>query len=68
MHKKIKGEIDAVLFFIFCLQNITQSRVPNIEKIALQQTGLEQTAFAVKHKFIKCKQSVDGGTLIFISR
>ena len=35
--------------------------VPNIEKIAIQQTVLEQTAVIVKYKFIKCtKQSVEG--------
>ena len=56
MHKKIKEEINA--FFSFFLQNITQSIVPNIEKFAIQQTVLEQTAVIVKYKFIKCKQSV----------
>ena len=45
--------------FYFFLQNITQSIVPNIEKFAIQQTVLEQTAVVVKHKFIKCKQSVE---------
>ena len=34
--------------------------VPNIEKFAIQQTVLEQTAVIVKYKFIKCKQSVEG--------
>ena len=47
MHKKIKEEINAVLFFIF-LQNITKSIVPNIEKGAIQQTVLEQPAVIVK--------------------
>ena len=47
-------------FFIFFLQNITQSMVPNIEKFAIQQTVLEQTAVIVENKFIKCKQSVEG--------
>ena len=37
--------------------------VPNIEKFAIQQTVLEQTAVIVKYKFIKCKQSV-GGSII----
>ena len=49
-------------FFSFFLgggQNITQSMVPNIEKFAIQQTVLEQTAVIVKYKFIKCKQSVE---------
>ena len=49
MHKKIKEEINAVLFFIFFLQNITQSIVPNIEKLAIQQTVLEQPAVIVKY-------------------
>ena len=31
-------------FFLFFLQNITQSIVPNIEKFAIQQTVLDQTA------------------------
>ena len=44
-------------FYYFFLQNITQSKVPNIEKFAIQQTILEQTAVVVKHKFIKFKQS-----------
>ena len=63
MHKKIKEKINAVLF-IFFLQNITQSIVPNIEKLAIiQQTVLEQPVVIVKYKFIKCKQSV-GGSII----
>ena len=37
--------------------------VPNIEKIAIQQTALEQTAVIVKYKFIKCKQSVEGSII-----
>ena len=49
-------------YFIF-LQNITQSIVPNIEKFAIQQTILEQTSVVVKHKFIKCKQSVEGSII-----
>ena len=49
MHKKRTEVIDAVLLFFF-LQNITQSKVPNIEKFAIQQTILEQTAVVVKHK------------------
>ena len=61
MHKKIKEEINA--FFPFFLQNITQSLVPNIEKFAIQQTVLEQTAVIVKYKFIKCKQSVEGSII-----
>ena len=63
MHKKIKEELNAVLFFIFFLQNLTQSIVPNIEKLATQQTVLEQTAVIVKYKFIKCKQSVEGSII-----
>ena len=62
MHKKINEEINAVLSFIF-LHNITQSIVPNIEKLAIQQTVLEQTAVIVKYKFIKCKQSVEGSII-----
>ena len=58
----MKEEINAVLFFIF-LQNITRSIVPNIEKFAIQQTVLEQTAVIVKYKFIKCKQSVEGSII-----
>ena len=42
-------------FIFFFLQNITQSMVPNIEKFAIQQTVLEQTAVIVKYKFIKCR-------------
>ena len=49
--------------FIFFLQNITQSMVPSIEKFAIQQTGLEQTAVIVKYKFIKCKQNVEGSII-----
>ena len=41
MHKKIKEEINAVLFFIF-LQNITQSIVPNIE-ISYTTNGFRAT-------------------------
>ena len=37
--------------------------VPNIEKFAIQQTVLEQTAVIVKNKFIKCKQSVEGSII-----
>ena len=37
--------------------------VPNIEKFAIQQTVLEQTAVIVKYKFIKCKQSVKGSII-----
>ena len=38
--------------------------VPNIEKFAIQQTVLEQTAVIVKYKFIlKCKQSVEGSII-----
>ena len=44
------------------MQNITQSIVPNIEKFAIQQTVLEQTAVIVK-KCIKCKQSVEGSII-----
>ena len=50
----------------FFLHNITQSIVPSIEKFAIQQTGLEQTAVVVKHKFIKCKQSVEGSIISHI--
>ena len=40
MHKKIKEEINAVLFFtFFFLQNITQSIVPNIKKISYTTKG-----------------------------
>ena len=61
MHKKIKEEINA-FFFIF-LQNITQPIVPNIEKFAIQQTVLEQTAVIVKYKFMKSKQNVVGSII-----
>ena len=61
MHKKIKEEINAVLLFIFC--KIYQSIVPNIEKLAIHQTVLEQPAVIVKYKFIKCKQSVEGSII-----
>ena len=37
--------------------------VLNIEKFAIQQTVLEQTAVIVKYKFIKCKQSVEGSII-----
>ena len=50
-------------FFHFVLQNIAQSVVPNIEKFAIQQTVLKQTAVIVKYKFIKCKQSVEGSII-----
>ena len=60
MHKKIKEEINA--FFFFFLQNMTQSMVSNIEKFAIQQTVLEQTAVIVIY-FIKCKQSVEGSII-----
>ena len=50
-------------FFIFFLQNITQSMVTNIEKFAIQKTVLEQTAVIVKYKFIKCKQNVEGSII-----
>ena len=50
-------------FPFFFWQNITQWLVPNIEKFAIQQTGLEQTAVIVKYKFIKCKQSVEGSII-----
>ena len=45
------------------MQNNTQSMVSNIEKFAIQQTVLEQTALIVKYKFIKCKQSVEGSII-----
>ena len=37
--------------------------VPNIEKFAIQQTVLEETAVIVKYKFITCKQSVEGSII-----
>ena len=37
--------------------------VPNIEKFAIQETVLEQTALIVKYKFIKCKQSFEGSII-----
>ena len=45
------------------MQNITKSIVPNIEKLAIQQTVLEQPAVIVKNKFIKCNQSVEGSII-----
>ena len=60
MHKKIKEEINAFFsFFFFAKYHSRQSIVPNIEKFAIQQTVLKQTAVIVKYKFIKCKQSVE---------
>ena len=53
MHKKMKVESNAVLFFIFFWQDITQSIVPNLEKLAIQQTVLEQPAVIVKYIFYK---------------
>ena len=50
-------------FLFFLLQNITQSIVPTIEKLAIEQTVLVQTAVIVKYKFIKCKQSVEGSII-----
>ena len=47
----------------FFPQNISHSIILNIEKVAIQQTVLEQTAVVVKHKFIKCKQSVEGSII-----
>ena len=35
----------------------------NIEKLAIQQTVLEQPAVIVKYKFIKCKQSGEGSII-----
>ena len=52
-----------LFLLFFCKISITQSIVPNIEKFALQQTVLEQTAVIVKYKFIKCKQSVEGSII-----
>ena len=49
--------------YFFILQNITQSIVTNTEKFAIQQTVLEQTAVFMKHKFMKCKQSVEGSII-----
>ena len=37
--------------------------VTNIEKFAIQQTVLEQTAVILKYKFIKYKQSVEGSII-----
>ena len=34
-----------------------------MEKVAIQQTVLEQPAVIVKNKFIKCKQSVEGSII-----
>ena len=52
-----------LFIFFFFLQNITQSIVSNIEKFAIHQTVLQQTAVIVKYKFIKCKQSVEGSRI-----
>ena len=49
--------------FFFFGKNITQSIVSSIEKFAIQQTVLQQTAVIVKYKFIKCKQSVKGSRI-----
>ena len=56
---KIKEEIDAVFFFAK-YHSVNRT---NIEKVAIQQTVFEQTAVVVKHKFIKCKQSVEGSII-----
>ena len=61
MQGKINEDIDMQVFFV--LQNITQSIVPKIEKCAMQQTVLDQTAVVVKHKFMKCKQGVKGSII-----
>ena len=45
-------------FFFF--YKISLSIEINLEKIAKQYTVLEQTAVVMKHKFIDCKQSVEG--------
>ena len=50
-----------MLFFF--LQNITRSIVHNIQQFIIEQTVLEQTVVAVKHQFIKCKQSVKGSII-----
>ena len=42
-------------FYFKFFAKFHQSIVTNIEKFAIQQTILEQTAVVVKHKFIKCK-------------
>ena len=47
----------------FFYQNITQSIVLNIKKVAIQQTVFEPTAVVVKHKFIKRMQSVEGSVI-----
>ena len=62
MHKKIKKEINAVLFFYFFAKYHSVNS-PNTEKFAIQRTVLEQTAVIVKYKFIKCKQSVEGSII-----
>ena len=49
--------------FFFAKYHSPQSIVPNIEKFAMQQTILEQTAVIMKYKFIKCKQSVEGSII-----
>ena len=50
------------------MKNIIQSIVPKIEKFAIQQTVLEQTAVIVKYKFIKCEQSVEGSIISQIKK
>ena len=64
MHKKIKEEIDAVLFyFIFFFAKYHTVNSTQHWKICYTKTILEQAAVVVKHKFIKCKQSVEGSII-----
>ena len=60
MHKKIKEEINAVLFFNFFFAKYHSVSRTQHEKFAIQQTVLEQTAVIMKYKFIQCMQSVEG--------
>ena len=59
MHETTKEDIGAVFVF----KNTTQSIETNIEKLAIQQKVLKQTAVVVKHKFIRCKQSVESSII-----
>ena len=67
MHKKIKEEINAVLFFIYYYYYFFAKyhSVNNIQhwKICYTTAVLQQTTVNVKYKYIKCKQSVEGSII-----
>ena len=59
MHKKIKEKIEAVFFFFFCKISLSQ-KYPTLKNLLYKKMVLQQIAEVVKHKIIKCKQSVEG--------